>query len=124
MASRPLGGLAASVTVAGHRQTRTCGPAATECALALGIVTPTPVARGGEKGRWPQEGHPDRRGPSSGRGLVPTLPTDSDENLKLELKSLSDASDNTCATLCVAPLPVQLPNLEWELFFRTVELPK
>jgi hypothetical protein len=69
MASQPLGGLAASVTVAGHRQTRTCGPAATECALALGMVTPTPVARGGEKGRWPQEGHPDRRGPSSGRGL-------------------------------------------------------
>ncbi len=69
---------------------------------------------------------PAAQGPAfrSRAGLVPTSPTDSDEDLKLGLKSLSDASDDTCATLCVAPLPVQLPNLEWEIFFRTVELPK
>ena len=127
MASQPLGGLAASVTVAGHRQTRTCSPAATEytCARARDSDPNTSGPRGRERTMAARRA-PRPEGPffRSRAGLVPTSPTDSDENLKLELKSLSDASDDTCATLCVAPLPVQLPNLEWELFVRTVELPK
>ncbi len=123
---QPLGGLAASVTVAGHRQTRTCSPAATEytCARARDSDPNTSGPRGRERTMAARRA--PRQGPAfrSRAGLVPTSPTDSDEDLKLGLKSLSDASDDTCATLCVAPLPVQLPNLEWELFFRTVELPK